>query len=45
MVDAIPNEVLGPLLVVLAAALLYQRRHRFQDWMVALGLKEESSDG
>lgn len=38
MVDAIPNVVLGPLLVVLAAALI---RIYGRALMVWLGLKEE----
>lgn len=41
MVDAIPNVVLGPLLVVLAAALLYLYGHKAMVW---LGLKEEARD-
>lgn len=38
MVEAIPNEVLGPALVVLVAALIRIYGHKTMVW---LGLKEE----
>ncbi len=41
MTEAIPAEVLGPLLVVLTAALLYLYGHPLMVW---LGLKEEARD-